>query len=174
MNVLYRGSGSSCADDYDPPHSVQTATEDVITLIQTICPEHYVQQPCAVVGVGVLGGALARCYYHMTSSKGAVTTKTHSEISGFGSVTAPKYLLLLEKLQESVIKETVKNNSEIATLLQVSAKEYSQQYAQQLEDNHQYFNHQRDNTTVHTLNRGRTVLNCYSESHVVDFLSYVV
>ena len=116
-----RGCGGSNADDYEPPHSVQSATEDVITLIQSICPSKYVRPPSIIVGFGALGKAMALSYLDATAAKGAVTKSTHSEISGYGSVPQPTCIVLLPAPTNE--ENNSKYDEDVCRDLQLSANE---------------------------------------------------
>ena len=155
LETTNRGSGQSSADDYDPPHYVLSATEDIVTLVQAVCPEHYVQQPFAVVGLGVLGKALACCYLDLTSNKGALTNTTHSEISGFGSVNAPSHLIFAPAASKCDGTSYV-HDEVVSAALQLSAKTNQQ-------------------LLIETAAQNKTakceVIECVSDAEVVDVLS---
>lgn len=87
------GSGGSDGDDYDAPHTVETATEDVLTLVQSVCPSSSV--PDCIVAFGILGRAMAIQYANKSSKEGGMTQNSHSEVTGSGAVPCPKYIFLL-------------------------------------------------------------------------------
>lgn len=93
--VDIRGHGFSDADNFDKPHSVASATADIIDLIASISTGGYVSQPKVVIGFGSLGSSLALSYLEFTR-KGLTTMRTHSEISGKGAIATPSYLFLID------------------------------------------------------------------------------
>jgi hypothetical protein len=120
------GSGKSDADDYDAPHNIDSATEDVLNLVQAICPAPYVAQPTTIVGYGALGAALALNYTKITSSGGQLTTASHSEISGAGAITPPTRLILLSDTDEATAKEKYVHDAEVSRQLRASAVTFLQ------------------------------------------------
>ena len=93
----------SDADDYERPHTVHAATEDVLDLVQAVCSEPDCTQPSVIVGFGKLGSAVAQCYLSATSQiGGSLTNATHSEVSGEGSVQPPVLLLCLPNEKGSI------------------------------------------------------------------------
>lgn len=96
MRVLGRGCGGSDGDDYAAPHTIQNASEDVLTLVQSVCAFPYTKQPFIVVAYGSLGKALAHYYADWTVNQGGVTANTHSEVSGEGAVVPPEHIILFD------------------------------------------------------------------------------
>lgn len=92
---ICRGCGDSDGDDYAPPHTIQNAAEDVLTLVQAACAFPYTKQPFVIVAYGTLGKALAHYYADWTINQGGVTANTHSEVSGEGAVIPPEHIVLL-------------------------------------------------------------------------------
>lgn len=124
MCSYYRGSGKSDGDDYEPPHDIATSTEDVINLVQAVCPDPYVPSPDIVVGMGGLGGAIAHCYANLTRRR-VRTTVTHSEISGAGAVRAPKAVVLLpDTPKESKEAPAAVHSCEVQRTVAASANAY--------------------------------------------------
>jgi hypothetical protein len=121
------GSGKSDADDYDAPHNIDSATEDVLNLVQAICPAPYVAQPTTIVGYGALGAALALNYTKITSSGGQLTKASHSEISGAGAITPPTRLILLPGTDEATAEGKYVYDAEASCQLHKSALSFLQQ-----------------------------------------------
>jgi hypothetical protein len=92
--VDLRGHGGSVAEDYDAPHTVATATGDIIDLVGSIFDGKYIQQPHVVIGMGSLGSAVAANYLSSTLA-GGMTENSHSELSGEGAIRVPTDTLLL-------------------------------------------------------------------------------
>lgn len=129
--LLSRGSGASSSDDCFNDHTVTNATEDVLTLVQTVCAGN-VRGPGLVVAYGTLGEAIARCYTASLLNLGGVTQHVHSEVSGKGAIKPPFVALLVPSSTEAKdIHEDLKKQEksfefedDVSQLLLVSAKEY--------------------------------------------------
>jgi hypothetical protein len=122
------GSGKSDADDYDAPHNIDSATEDVLNLVQAVCPAPYVAQPTTIVGYGALGAALALNYTKITSNGGQLTKASHSEISGAGAITPPTRLILLPSLDETTPEGKFVHDADVSRQLHASAETFLQQH----------------------------------------------
>jgi hypothetical protein len=126
-SLLCSGSGRSDADDYEAPHNIDSATEDILNLVQAICPAPYVAQPTTIVGYGALGAALAQNYAKVTS-KGGQTKASHSEISGAGAITPPTRLILLPGTDEATAEGKYVYDAEVTLQLRASAVTFLQQH----------------------------------------------
>jgi hypothetical protein len=122
------GSGKSDADDYEAPHNIDSATEDILNLVQAICPAPYVAQPSTIVGYGALGAALALNYTKTTSNGGQLTKASHSEISGAGAITPPTRLILLPSLDEATDEGKYVHDADVSRQLRASALTCLQQH----------------------------------------------
>ena len=116
------GSGGSDGDDYDAPHTVETATEDVLTLVQSVCPSSSV--PDCIVAFGILGRAMAMQYANKTSKEGGMTQNSHSEVTGSGAVPCPKYIFLLPANNAAVAPIEYVFDTDISESLAASALKY--------------------------------------------------
>lgn len=123
--VDLRGHGGSLTEDYDDPHTVTTATGDIIDLVGSVFSK-YVQQPQVVIGMGTLGSAVAANYLSTTLS-GGMSENSHSELSGEGAIRVPNDTLLLPEYSPEVDDdEEGECDDETALLLEESAKEFNQ------------------------------------------------
>ncbi|KAJ1394360.1 hypothetical protein B484DRAFT_459184, partial [Ochromonadaceae sp. CCMP2298] len=82
-----RGCGDSSEDDYDPPHTVEAAADDLATLVSTLA---HCCTPCAVVGMGPLGLAVSLSYASLVSGGGKTA---HSEVTGEGAIPPPRCVM---------------------------------------------------------------------------------
>ena len=127
----FRGSGASSSDDYHNAHTVANATEDVLTLVQTVCTGN-VRGPGLVVAYGTLGEAIARCYTASLLNQGGVTQHVHSEVSGKGAIKPPFAVLLVPNTATAPdinedLKKRKKNceyEDDVSQELLESAKDY--------------------------------------------------
>lgn len=152
------GSGGSDADDYEAPHTVQAATEDILNLVESICPTPYIAQPSTIVAYGRLGAALADCYLRTTLGKGGLTKASHSEISGAGAVVAPSTILLLPGIPSThaaTHSNQYRFDAEVSEQLHRSATEYQQR------------RHQLRLTTAHDGREPVTIVSCKDEQDVL-------
>jgi hypothetical protein len=122
------GSGGSDADDYNEPHNIEAATEDVLDLVQAICTAPYVPQPSMLVAYGALGSAVARCYAEKTLAKGALTKASHSEISGAGAVEPPCLILTLPGAGDTSDASAFTFDAAVAGELARAAQKFSTAY----------------------------------------------
>ncbi len=130
--LLFRGSGASSSDDYHNPHTVVNATEDVLTLVQSVCTGN-VRGPGLVVAYGTLGEAIARCYTTSLLDLGGVTQHIHSEVSGKGAIKPPFVVLLVPDSAKNIhhfgpdgetLVRTYEFEDDVSSALLASAKEY--------------------------------------------------
>lgn len=97
LSIDLRGHGDSEESDYDPPHTVVSACDDILTLISTLSPR---DQPKIVVGLDSLGCALALQYLYSTLSK-TDSTFRHSEVGGSGAILPPRVTWLVPDLDSN-------------------------------------------------------------------------
>lgn len=116
------------------------ATEDVLTLVQSVCTGG-VRSPGLIVAYGTLGKAIALCYTHSLLQHGGVTQHVHSEVSGKGAITPPTFVLLEpDETKDTLIgsdggqqKKKYEFEKDVSDELLVSAQEFLQNgYAETL------------------------------------------
>jgi len=92
MLVDLRGHGNSEGSDYSPPHTVETATYDLMDMLSAVCKPN--ETPKIVIGFGTLGGAVATQLF-LNLKLGLTSSSTHCEVSGSGAILLPKQTLVL-------------------------------------------------------------------------------
>lgn len=98
--VDLRGHGSSDIDDYEEPHSVLNAVNDVMEVVQCfgIAPE------LVIASGGILPNMIALQYLERTLLGSGVPSSVSFETSGINAIIAPKHTLLMHSL--GVIRHT--------------------------------------------------------------------
>jgi hypothetical protein len=159
----FRGHGESNIDDYDAPHTIEGATDDILTLVSVVCPttlpvvagaqqgQPASLQPQIIIASGALGAATAISYLQKTcaevgdnvgnSNKLGATRFTHSEVSGPGAIQAPSLIILLPAVEEGEEEKEIESDlSHIngRNKISIQANEWSDEISE-LHENAQQF-----------------------------------